>query len=173
MGITGPTGPTGTGGGGSGEANSFAKTLASGKFETGTWSATIDVPAGGLQTQTQGVISFPIKDAEKPKATYRNFKESGTPKAPCIGNINEPVAEAGNLCVYRGGNFGSLEEEDTNAKFIAFQEPNGEEGAIGGKAGAFVIFRTEEGVFEAGETPIALANPAHLNAAGSWALTAK
>src|SRR5438132_10761145 len=64
-GERGPTGPAGSGGGGSGEATSFGKYtgtgstggLASGKQESGTWSATIHAAAGTAQEQAQGVAS--------------------------------------------------------------------------------------------------------------------
>ena len=175
-GPTGPPGPTGSGGtggtGGGGEATSFGK-LASGKAETGTWSAGMDLPAGVDQYQSDGVVSYAIPTAKSQKATYRGEVAAETAKAPCLGNVNEPIAEKANLCVYRGGNAGSKESEDTNAKFATFEEPIGTEGEKAGKLGALVVFRTEEGVFVVGEPTVILAKPAHLVAAGSWAVTAE
>jgi hypothetical protein len=153
--------------------------LSSKKSESGGWSATISVPSGGPQTQADGVVSFPIPLArgEKVKFTYRNEREALEPRAPCVGSVNEPVAEPGNLCVYRGGaGFGSKENEDRNAKFVQFEDFFGEtitetgEGNSG-DLGVLIIFRTNEFAAEGGH--LTLAKEAHLTAAGSWAVTAK
>ena len=115
----------------------------------------------------------PDQDGQIHESDVPERKEAETPKAPCLGNVNEPTAEKANLCVYRGGNAGSKEEEDTNAKFATFEEPIGTESTTAGKLGALVVFRTEEGIFAVGETPITLAKPAYLVAGGSWAVTAE
>ena len=120
-----------------------------------------------------GVVSYAIPTAKVTKATYRNEAQAETPVPPCLGNVNEPVAQKGNLCVYRGGNVGSNESDDKNAKFATFEEPIGTEGTAAGKLGALIVFRTEEGVFEVNEPPITLAKPAYLDAGGSWAVTAE
>jgi hypothetical protein len=153
--------------------------LSSKRSESGGWSATISVPSGGPQTQADGVVSFPIPLAkgEKVKFTYRTEREALEPKAPCLGSVNEPVAEPGNLCVYRGGaGLGSKENEDRNAKFVQFEDFFGEtinetgEGNSG-DLGVLIVFRTNE--FATEGPRLALAKEAHLTAAGSWAVTAK
>ena len=149
-------------------------TLAGGKSETGGWSATISVPAGGPQTQAAGVVSYPIELAERPIVVYRGEREAESPVFPCEGNVNNPLAQPGYLCVYRSGNFGSLETQDKNAKFFGFQDFNGNNYAKGsqegGLLGELVVFRTAE--FNA-EHPTTLVKEAALTAAGSWAVTAK
>jgi hypothetical protein len=153
--------------------------LAPKRSESGGWSATISVPSGGPQTQADGVVSFPtpLARGEKVKFTYRNEREAIEPKAPCLGSVNEPVAEPGNLCVYRGGaGFGSKENEDRNAKFVQFEDLFGETiketgEANSGDLGVLIIFRTTEFGIEGAH--LALAKEAELTAAGSWAVTAK
>jgi hypothetical protein len=153
--------------------------LSSKKSESGGWSVTISVPKGGPQTQAAGVVSFPIplKKGEKVKITYRNAQQALEPKPPCLGSVNDPAAEPGNLCVYRGGaGFGSGENEDKNAKFVQvenfFGETINETGeANSGDLGVLLIFRTNE--FASEGAPLTLAKEASLTAAGSWALTAK
>jgi hypothetical protein len=125
-GPAGPTGPAGTGGtGGSGpgtgQATNFGQFtgtgstggLASGKQESGTWSASIWAAPGTSQQQAQGVVSFPIplKHLESVKLNYRNESESNMATAPCVGTVNEPVIQpVGNFCAYRGEGFGSKEK---------------------------------------------------------------
>jgi hypothetical protein len=192
-GKQGPTGPAGTGGGGNGEATNFGKYtgagssggLASGKQESGVWAAHIQVPVGSEQDQAEGVASFPIplKFHEKVKLQYRNATEALAAIAPCAGSPQEPViTTSGNFCAYRGSNSAGLKESgtgvgnvDKNAKFFAFEASNGdvitETGEAGdGDDGIAIVFRTTE--FST-EEPIPLAEEAHLNALGSWAVAAK
>jgi hypothetical protein len=153
-------------------------TLAPKGSGSGGWSVTISVPAGGPQTQADAVVSFPIPlgPGFKPKLVYRNETQALEPKSPCLGSPNEPVAEPGFLCVYRGGNFGSKESEDANAKFLGFQDPLGQnitqanEGVNFGPVAVLIVFRTTE--FNAAGEPLTLAKQARLTASGSWALTA-
>jgi len=144
--------------------------LPPGKSETGGWSASIDVAAGGPQAQSDGVVSYPIPLNFTPKLVYRNETEALEPTPPCLGSPTEPVAEPGYLCVYRGGNFGSKESEDKNAQFIGFQDFLGDTDE-GGLIGQLIIFRTDEFVLEG--THNLLAHEAALTAAGSWSVTAK
>jgi len=134
------------------------------------------LPGKRVEAQAAGVVSYPVPLKEKDKVEYRNETQSLEPKAPCLGSPNEPVAEAGWTCVYRGGNFGSQEAQDKNVKFSTFEDALGNElapkSAEGGKLGDLVVFRTNEfGVESAVAEP--LANPAYLVASGSWAVTAK
>jgi hypothetical protein len=186
-GATGVTGPPGTGGGtgGSGVAcpegvPSASCTLPSKAQETGVWSATLLSPTKGPQTQTAGVVSYPVrlKKGAVILEKYVNEKEIETPKAPCLGSVNEPKAEPGNLCVYRGGNFGSLEEQDKNAAFAFFENPRGANfstTAEAGVLGTLILFRSTEFV-EEGPPIVELKaehSPVILNANGSWAVTEK
>jgi hypothetical protein len=174
-GATGPTGPGGGGGSGGcpGGVPTASCTLPSKSQETGVWSASLSVPVKGHQAQAQGVVSYPIrlKEGALLKLKYRNEVQAETPEPPCNGSANEPVAEAGNLCVYRGGNFGSLEKTDKNAAFFGFEEANGTALEETGVLGQLVLFRTTE--FNE-ETPIEeIAKASFLNAFGSWAVQEK
>jgi hypothetical protein len=178
-GSPGSPGPPGSPSTGGTRQSSPEGSLSSKKSEAGGWSATISVPVGGPQTQADGVVSFPTSLArgEKVKFTYRTEREALEPKPPCLGSVNEPVAEPGNLCVYRGGaGFGSTENEDKNAKFVQFEDFFGETitktgEANSGDLGVLIIFRTDEFAIEGAH--LALAKEAELTAAGSWAVTAK
>jgi hypothetical protein len=119
-----------------------------------------------------------LKEGANPKATYRPESLSEKPEPPCLGSVNEPVAEAGNLCVYRGGNFGSLEKQDKNAGFFGFLQPNGNNTSVSGEAGVLgqqIVFRSTE--FKEEEPPVeelaAAKSPVRLHAIGSWAVTEK
>jgi hypothetical protein len=138
---------------------------------------------GTEQAETQGVVSFPIplKVNEQVKLNYRTEEQSTTPTAPCLGSVNEPIAEPGNLCAYRGGGgFGSKEKNgasiDKNANFARFEDFFGESfietGLLNsGDLGVDIVFRTTE---YSEETPVtSLKAEAILNAKGSWAVTAK
>jgi hypothetical protein len=176
--VTPPSSPSP---GGSSQPSPEGKgTLASKRSESGIWSATISEAAGAPQTQADGVVSLPIPLAEEEKiiVTYRNEAQALQPTAPCLGSPDEPVAEPGNLCVYRGSGFGSKEIEDKNAKFFDFQDAFGHGIASGtategvaGHTGILIVFRTNE--FNAAGNPVTLAKEAHLTASGSWSLTAK
>jgi len=190
-GKTGPTGPTGAPGGGTGaEANvreeqeKISKEFVlkkgslnpnNGNAEQGTWSVFIDVPKGGHQVNAIAAISFPILLAESEAITsvYRSASAAESPEPPCLGNLEEPHAEPGFLCVYRGQNEGSLEKEDTGAAFFGFEKPNGEyqieEGKDGGKLGMLAVFRSKE--FK--EPPVTeLKAASYMSAAGSWSVAA-
>jgi hypothetical protein len=122
-------------------------------------------------------ISFPVKlkTARKITLVYRNQKEAEVPKPPCLGLPNEPIAEPGTLCVYRGGNFGSLEEQDKNAAFFGSEDPNCAYFTTSknvGVVGQLVLFRSLD-FTEEGTTPATLKEATLLEAGGSWAVTEK
>jgi hypothetical protein len=155
----------------------MACTLPSKGQETGVWSvpAVTGIP-GDMQVQEMGVASFPLrlKETATITAKYRNEKESEAPEPPCVGSQNEPFAEPGFLCVYRGGNFGSLESQDKNAKFFNFEKPNGQlliPGEVG-VLGVLIAFRSNQ-FTEEGTTPAKLTAETYLDAGGSWAVTEK
>jgi hypothetical protein len=196
-GITGPSGPGGGGltrdectlikEGGTPPPERINCVLKSKGTETGGWTATLDVPKGGKQMQVQAVLSFPIalKKEEKVKLNYRTEPESFGAIPPCLGAPNEPIVESGNLCTYRGPGIDQKEKGtgtiDENAKFVRFQDFFGEEitetgstgsGSNSGAQGVEMVFRTNQFKQEA-PFVTSLAAEASLNAAGSWALTAK
>jgi hypothetical protein len=129
-----------------------------------------------MQVQQMGAISFPLRLAETATITakYANEKEGEVITPPCIGTPNEPVAEPGFLCVYRHGNFGSMETQDKNAKFFGFEKPSGQFLIPGetGVLGALVVFRSNQ-FTEEGTTPAKLTAETYLDAGGSWAVTEK
>jgi hypothetical protein len=178
-GATGPTGPGGTGGGGgcAGGIPTTACTLPSKAGETGVWSANMQAPASGFpQIQAIGLASYPIrlKETAALNATYRPASVAETPEPPCLGTVDEPVAEPGNLCVYRGIQFGSEEAQDKNAKFFNFESPNGKFVVPGevGVIGELIVFRSDQFV-EEGKVPAKITAETYLSAAGSWALQEK
>jgi hypothetical protein len=177
-GKTGATGPTGGSGGGGGPATEFGK-LAHGASESGTWATEINVGVGGLQTTGNAAISYPIPLTTKPEhVVYKTVTEvASTPE--CKGNVAEPTAAPGYLCVWRGNGNGWLEKEDVNASFFGILESSGEGGSyaegesLSGLRGAIVEFRTKEGEFEGGGAPITLKANAHVAAAGGWVVNQK
>ena len=191
-GPTGPTGPAGggTGGTGSSEATSFGK-LASGKQETGYWSATISAIKGGPQVEAVGAVSFPIPLGASVKTIYRTEAESESPAAPCAGAPDNPTAEKGFLCVYRGfAGIGSKESEDKfaanqpclsaggtlNSECVFFESAKGgpieETSPEAGKLGVGVVFRTKPFNETGTGPPATLTENSYLIAKGSWAVRA-
>jgi hypothetical protein len=153
--------------------------------EAGTWQAKLAVPSAGPQAEADGVVSFNPRYPETPsslKLNYLNEAEAKAPKAPCLGSANEPIAEKGNLCVYRGEIKGGEAAEDKNITepgAPAFAEPKG--GFIANKGscvistdscqtGVLVIFRSVG--FVEGGAPGTVTAPTTLNARGSWTVTA-
>jgi hypothetical protein len=156
--------------------------LASNFQETGTWSVHINAPTGAWQQQYTSPISFPVrlKKGAVVKATYRNATEAEAPKAPCNGTINEPIAEVGNLCVYRGAPLGGLETADKNAAFFGFVEPNGTPFTTSKKVGflgELVLFRSVNNSpsfkEEVGEEPGVITEGSYMEGGGSWAVAEK
>jgi hypothetical protein len=195
-GKTGPTGPAGSGGGGGGgitreECSEQAvapkriscqlKNLGT---ETGTWSASISVPASGRQQQSNGVVSFPIQYPGEPatlSAYYKTEVNNVKLENGCLGSVDEPTAEPGKLCIQRG-NAPPKETTDLNASFKGFFNPVGEGGLIATnptptfsgevdatRTGLMVVFRTA--TFNEA-TPEKVAAESGLIASGSWAVTA-
>jgi hypothetical protein len=201
-GERGPTGPTGSGESvtdrictvtGISPENRTTCRLKENATEAGAWSANISVPTGAPQAEADGVISFKPElqkgKAHAIKLTYKNEAESGAPALPCVGSVNEPIAQKGNLCVLRG--VSKLKEAqdkgiiEPNAEIEkTFTTPFGE--GLNPKeecnnetnhcnAGVLLIFRTT------GFNDEPLTNPepeptkelAYLQARGSWAMTEK
>lgn len=98
-GATGPTGPTGATGatGATGVTGptcpSGACTLPEGATETGVWSVgSVKGVFGVFVSQT-----FPLRLSAAP--TF-NFVHTSQSNSNCPGNVNEPKAVAGHLCIY-------------------------------------------------------------------------
>jgi hypothetical protein len=130
------------------------------------------------------VVSYPIKLCEEPSTgnepqLFLKYVNETNAEAPgsvpgCVGSVNEPIAEPENLCVYRGGNFGSLEKFDKNAGFSEFHEPNGLGLGEVGALGQLIVFRSTEFNQEAPIEKLSAANsPVRLTAEGSWSMRVK
>jgi hypothetical protein len=108
QGPVGPQGPTGAPGpkgengapGAKGEngTTGFTEMLPSGKTLTGDWSLAEHVPAGSLGGIVVSSVSFGIPLKEAPLPVYIRAKEE-TP-AGCTGNVEDPGAGKGHLCVF-------------------------------------------------------------------------
>jgi hypothetical protein len=147
----------------------------------------INAPTVAFQQQYVSAISFPVrlkKLAQVLKATYLTAVDVEKPGSVpgCVGTALEPVAEPGNLCVYRGFALkGGLEIMDHNAAFFNFASTNGETFLPGEKVsplGELVLFRSvhnaPEFKEEAGETePGVITEAAYMEGGGSWAVTEK
>jgi hypothetical protein len=104
QGPAGPQGPAGQNG-----TTGFTETLPEGKTLEGEWSLAGILPGtqtfeGSLYTS----VSFGIPLKEAPEVSYipaptEKEEEKGefpTPPFGCTGNVDEPGAEAGHLCVF-------------------------------------------------------------------------
>ena len=114
-GPAGPTGPQGTPGtpGAQGPEGSFNKALPSGKTLKGVWSLTTYVASvEGFNGLVEGGVSFGIPLASAPVAHYFRKGEEPTAGSGCTGNVEEPGAEKGNLCVFAAAEENSLQEAD-------------------------------------------------------------
>ena len=110
LGATGATGPEGpTGPQGPPGTTGFTKTLPKGETENGDWAIEADLSGTGLETGSASTsVSFDIPLAAAPEAVYvapptEKEEEKGEfPSDPigCTGNVEEPGAEAGHLCVF-------------------------------------------------------------------------
>ncbi|HEX6826787.1 MAG TPA: hypothetical protein VF077_10780, partial [Nitrospiraceae bacterium] len=152
-GLTGATGPTGP----------FLDTLPAGKTETGTWSA------GGSSTsalfQLVGAdisFSIPLAKGEQPETAFA-FNQEKTENGEfgtsgCTGTVAKPKAPAGKLCIYTG-----FETFEGNVSL--FKEARS-------PAGEFSSYGTSGAVIFAGSMEGSGAEPALIEARGSWAVTA-
>jgi hypothetical protein len=117
-------------------------------------------PPSVFPSETSATISFPIWLATTVgtngilSATAVHYVKVGeTAGEGCTGGtLAHPTAEEGNLCVYAGI------ESVKNAKFIAIERANGEEGAQ--RTGAQVIFEVNSAE-----------EAAAIKAQGTWAVT--
>ncbi len=166
-GASGPQGPAGSAGttGPEGSPWTLAGTLPKGKTETGTWAinqlhaTTIDVAFEP--------ISFPIRLKTGGKAFFIDRTEtqekegSQVTASGCTGNLTEPTAPEGKLCVYTAAE----EENEGKVGFIEMFNTGPEgEGAPEeyGPSGAYLQYLIEGSV----------ASPVKISDRGTWAVTA-
>lgn len=114
-GPLGPVGPTGKEGpqGKQGESGQngttgFTETLPKGKTLKGAWVIDANAPGSGFEGSASTAISFGIPLASAPEPVYvraptleeEEKHEFPAPPAGCTGNVEEPGAEPGRLCVF-------------------------------------------------------------------------
>lgn len=110
----------------------FTETLPSEKSETGTYSFG---PFGTGVTTARLPISFPIPVEGPVVMTY--LKLTDEPTEGCPGNVEEPAAEPGNLCIYQvnGNGIAFLETQNPETG-----ESSSEASFPIGKSGALILF---------------------------------
>lgn len=96
-GDTGPQGPKG-------EPGPLLETLPSGMTERGTYASAGTRESGGSKFSPGTEISFPIPLPSEP--AIHQIAVSGASTAECPGEVEEPEAAPGNLCLYEGRNDG-------------------------------------------------------------------
>lgn len=130
-GPTGPTGPTGETG--------FTKTLPGGGSLKGNWAVS------GTATEANQLFrdaeSYGIPLGSAPTTHY--IPPSGTPPTGCTGNVQNPGAEPGHLCVFAQDEinnersfmeaffFPTICKIEVNECFIESEESKGEGGKLG------------------------------------------
>jgi Collagen triple helix repeat (20 copies) len=130
--------------------------LPAGATETGTW--TLHAPAKGPGEYRATNISFPIPLAAELNNTATIFVKSGesTPEQ-CAGNLAEPGAKSGRLCVFEAGESGFLAAIHSGGlTFEAVLDTKGEVAV--GTTGVELLFATTESKEE-------------VSAEGTWAVT--
>ena len=147
-GVTGATGATGATG-----VSGFTEKLPKDKTETGVWGGSgFNLPEF---SQVHMAISFAIPLAAPGVAVYLN-KEATDQSAGtegCTGNVAEPTAPSGKLCIY------TAEELIEGGKEIT----------------AIISFNGTPGTYQSSGTVLRVITPEgaeSLNANGSWAVTA-
>jgi hypothetical protein len=145
--------------------------LAPGQSETGTWSTSLNVAAGGFQQEAVASIVFPCPLGEGVRVKFFHENEHTLPGEPCT----QLVAPPGYLCVYESAGVakpGMREREWIHATFFSFADPAGNFGGNkpSGRIGELVLFRTEP--FKEGEPTTTLSEGAVLSAGGEWSVTA-
>jgi hypothetical protein len=152
--------------GGSGGGEGLPKTLPAEKSETGTFVVTGQVPAGELNGPSTA-ISFPIPLAKAigASAVTEGVHAVGAAgnKTTCPGSVEDPTAEPGNLCIYRG----TIEEEPAETETLTIS--NGSIVPPGGK------LLEDEGTGTTGAVVHARyegPNAGTVAIQGSWAVTA-
>jgi hypothetical protein len=166
-GNTGAEGPQGSSGpeGPQGSPGVFAEFLPGGKTLKGDWS--IAQKASGEEFAST-TVSFSIPLEKAPTVVY--VKEGGPTPSGCTGDVEEPGAEAGHLCVF------AANEKNSEAKFGSTQLPTtcpiAKSESNGG--GAFCFAGAPGTADPYGFSVLALVKEAGIvNIGGSWAVTAE
>ena len=133
------------------------ETLPKGATETGTWA--VESTAAATGESVGAVISFPIRLAEGILEGHTDFvavgesTSSGTLAEQCEGDVENPGAKSGRLCVFEGETLaihhGGLQYGGS------FVSPDG--GLFGGPTGGQLIFSTTQ--------------TGRVSAEGTWAVT--
>jgi hypothetical protein len=179
-GVTGPAGPKGETGakgepgapGAQGPAGPFTKTLPSGASLKGEWVLHENVSGATTFVSTSVSYGFPVENeaGEPPVVHYiRDGEGEGEPHANlpagCSGNVKNPGADSGSLCVFASREANILKEE-LGFKFPAFCS------AEGGSGSECVLLHEAASRFG-----FVLAAPSEsageVYASGTWAVTAE
>lgn len=155
-GATGATGATGQTG--------FTETLPAGKTEKGTWGMSDNAPGSGEFFFSPLSFTIPLENQPgfvqfipAPTEEELEHEEFPTPPSGCTGNVTEPGAEEGNLCIFE------LRTEHlrlaSGVVFTKNPQTTGFPFNSAGKAGALVALESTQ----AGQA----------YAEGTWAVTAE
>jgi hypothetical protein len=183
-GATGATGNNGATGATGPEGKGLAACLPSKATESGVWSASLGMTAGGPQLEADGVVSYNIPlcvESTQPgqkltnvETVYLTETEGETPPLyvarGCEGSPSEAGAQPGHLCAFVSNGPGATESLWKNAKFVKFYEPDGVQNIQSGVQGARLVFQTTG--FKATGLGTVPAGGAYLVAGGPWAVTA-
>ncbi len=159
-GATGAAGPTGAAGT-EGSPWTAGGTLPAEKTETGAWGFSTQTPLTTLITS----VSFPIPLGEELAATAVHYVGPGETVTDCPGNVQEPKAAPGNLCVYQGAVYsltlltGETAKVEIFPPTVSVGQFFGDEHTGAGKTGASVNFEPDSST-----EPVV--------GWGSWAVTA-
>jgi hypothetical protein len=109
-GATGPAGAAGAAGAqGPPGTTGFTKTLPKGETLKGEWSVEVYVPGPESEGFASTSVSFGIPLAAAPAVTTYIHEAEETP-AGCTGNVENPGAAPGHLCVFASGEGGNIVE---------------------------------------------------------------
>src|SRR5580704_2106272 len=142
--------------------------LPSGSSETGSWESSVH--AEGF---TGASISFPVRLAESLDHEHVFYvtseQQTNHSQAACPGSVEEPEADAGDLCVYQGGTWlpegGAIKVENICAPSKVFWNCGEGRGTSAGEDGAGESGAVMEILYEGTESEKVVLD-------GSWAVTA-
>lgn len=159
QGPAGPTGATGPAGAEGKEGTTgFTVTLPKGKTLTGDWAVEADLPGTGLaEGSAATTISFGIPLETAPEKVFIKVGEEPLSGSGCTGNVKEPGAEPGHLCVFASSELNAFEPHICPSGKTIIECASNEEGAD--RSGA-LIFALDK-------------NPGLTILNGTWAVTAE
>jgi hypothetical protein len=146
----------------------FTEVLPSGKTEKGTWAVSGNPTGLGFFHGLLTPISFVIPLATGPEPIVVGVEEiqpavfAPEPTPPgCLGNVEEPGAEKGKLCIFIQPEAPVTRAENLNATIpIVVYDPSTGNGGAAGPAGATLTVNAEE-------------ESEPITASGTWAVTAE